>query len=168
MQLSMYVPRAAAAPLEAVRQVLDPVQHRLIPAHVTLCREDELRGLRREDLALRASGFLAQSVELRFGPPVSFDGHGILLPCVSGELEFRELREHVLGTTHVRRQAPHITLAHPRNPKAPGNDLATARTLPPDLAFRFTSVTLIRQEGGGPWQVLDELRLAGLVARREK
>jgi len=159
MQLSMYVPRPDAAQLEAVRQVLDPVQHRLIPAHVTLCREDELLGLRLEDIASRVAGFFVQRVELRFGPPVSFDGHGILLPCVSGELEFRELREHVLGTTSVRRQAPHITLAHPRNPKAPGNDLAAARALPPDLAFGFTSVMLIRQEGGGPWQVLDELRL---------
>jgi hypothetical protein len=41
-QLSMYDPSGAAQDIEAVRKVVDPIQNSLIPAHITLCREDEL------------------------------------------------------------------------------------------------------------------------------
>lgn len=41
-QLSLFVPEPARGPVDAVRQALDPQQHALIPAHVTLCRESEL------------------------------------------------------------------------------------------------------------------------------
>ncbi|MEQ1633746.1 MAG: hypothetical protein ABL997_15305 [Planctomycetota bacterium] len=41
-QLSLFVPPPHDVLVESVRAVVDPVQHALIPAHVTLCREDEL------------------------------------------------------------------------------------------------------------------------------
>jgi hypothetical protein len=50
-QLSLYVPEPIATRLEAVRRVLDPVQHALIPAHVTLCRDDELEALSPHQIA---------------------------------------------------------------------------------------------------------------------
>lgn len=145
-QLSLYVPEHAAAQVEAVRRVLDPVQHSLIPAHVTLCRDDEVD-------AVSASALMrASSITLVFGAAVAFDGHGILLPCIVGEGAFAQLREDLLG--QARQQKPHITLAHPRNPRAPGNALGLAFTLPPEIAISFAEIALIEQVSGGPWRVL--------------
>src|SRR3712207_4726391 len=104
-QLSMYVPPDAAGEIEAVRRVVDPVQSSLIPAHVTLCREDELGDLASVRARLRAAPF--GPLTLRFGKPVEFSGHGLLLECVGGEGRFRALREYLLAPARVREQKPH-------------------------------------------------------------
>ncbi len=70
-QLSLYVPRAEGALLEAVRRVLDPVQAGLIPAHVTLCREDELGQVSAMEIEARLRMAAAEPVTLGFGRPVS-------------------------------------------------------------------------------------------------
>jgi hypothetical protein len=95
------------------------------------------------------------AVTLQFGRPQPIHEHGILLPCVAGENGFIELRKHVLGTRSPSRLSPHITLAHPRNPKAAGNCLARARLLPEELSIMFTCIHLIEQTGTAPWRVLD-------------
>lgn len=159
IQLSLYVPQPMAAELEAVRELLDPLQARLIPAHVTLCREDELADLEPAVIRSRLAAPEAAPVTLRFGPPEPFFEHGILLPCIDGESEFQALRRRVFGSTAIRRQAPHITLAHPRNPKAPHNSLANAGRLPGDLVVTFREVHRIQQEGTTPWRVLERYTL---------
>ncbi|MBS1786040.1 MAG: hypothetical protein JST24_11475 [Acidobacteria bacterium] len=63
------------------------------------------------------------------------------------------MREHLLGSVDIRRASPHMTLAHPRNPKAPGNALANAMVLPELFAITFTGVSLIEQTGATPWRV---------------
>lgn len=163
MQLSMYVPAPESRELEAVRRLLDPVQSILIPAHVTLCRDDELARVDTDSLASRLADAQAGAVVLHFGRPEVFQGHGILLPCIAGEEGFHSLRELVLGSRAISRPAPHITLAHPRNPKAAGNCLANANRLPAIGAVTFTSVALIEQAGGKPWRVVraHALREAG-------
>lgn len=154
-QLTLFVPLPAAQPLEAVRRVVDPVQAGLIAAHVTLCREDELASVDDVELARRLAASTALHLTLTFGPAERFDGHGLLLPCIAGEAAFRELREQVLGSHAVRRQVPHLTLAHPRNPIAPGNSLEFAlATLPPPLPIIFTAMTLIEQVDRQPWRIL--------------
>lgn len=141
--------------LEAVRRVVDPVQAGLIAAHVTLCREDELASVDDAELAQRLAASTAPPLALTFGPAERFDGHGLLLPCIAGESAFRELREQVLGIAPVRRQVPHLTLAHPRNPMAPGNSLEHAlAALAAPLAITFTTVTLIEQVDRQPWRIL--------------
>ncbi|MDP6371043.1 MAG: hypothetical protein QF634_00890 [Vicinamibacterales bacterium] len=40
--MSLYVPEPARSIVDAVRTRTDPIQHELIPAHVTLCRDDEV------------------------------------------------------------------------------------------------------------------------------
>ena len=82
-QLSMYAPPPIAAAIDAVRRVVDPTQHGLIPAHLTLCREHELPDLRGVQRRLRRLP-LAR-LELTFGVAVPFSGHGLLLPSVAGE-----------------------------------------------------------------------------------
>lgn len=154
-QLTLFVPPPAAQPLEALRRVVDPVQAGLIAAHVTLCREDELASVDDVELARRLAAGTALPLTLTFGPAERFDGHGLLLPCIAGEAAFRELREQVLGTRSIRRQVPHLTLAHPRNPVAPGNSLEhSLAALPAPLAITFGAITLIEQVDRQPWRIL--------------
>lgn len=153
-QLSLYASVASSTAIEAVRAVVDPVQHRLIPAHVTLCREDELQDL--HSVEDRLSNISFAPITLTFGRAEAFFDHGILLPCVSGEPAFRALRQTVLGRSDIKYQPPHMTLAHPRNPRAPGNSLPGAvRLLPVSITLEFATIHLIeQQQAAQPWRLL--------------
>jgi 2'-5' RNA ligase len=159
VQLTLFVAGTAAERIEEVRQSLDPVQLNLIAAHVTLCRENELEGLSVPTLKQRLSMPEARPLTLTFGAAESFGTHGILLACVSGEENFQALRRLVLGSAAVRRQSPHITLAHPRNPKVAANSLAAASSLASGMTIRFGFVCCIRQVGTSPWQVIERFDL---------
>lgn len=155
----MFLPEPEASVLDSVRRVLDPVQSDLIPPHVTLCREDELTSVKAEELKTRLASAHLTSLTLRFGRPELFHEHGVLMPCIGGEQDFRSLREQVLGSCTIRHQVPHITLAHPRNPRSAGNCLANANVLPEVIAVIFTGVKLIEQAGTMPWRVLQTFEL---------
>ena len=158
-QLTLFVAGPLAEKIEEIRKPLDPVQFDLIAAHVTLCREDELEGLSTAILQRRLSRPEARPITLGFGAPEPFSTHGILLPSVSGEENFQALRRLVLGSATDRRQAPHITLAHPRNPKSDGNSLAAASSLGDGMTIRFGSVCLIQQVGTSPWRIAERFDL---------
>lgn len=152
LQLTLFVPEPAAGTIEGMRRVLDPVQHALIAAHVTLCREDELADV--ADLRNHLRESPPPALDLVFGSAEGSSGHGILLPCIGGADAYQSLRVAVVGTSTVPISHPHITLAHPRNPRAPGNDIATARELPSPLRVRFDAVSLIEQRDGAPWRTI--------------
>lgn len=162
-QLSLFVPRDAVTDIEAIRRLADPVQSRLIPAHVTLCREDEIGAIGLPDLQARL-GHARGPITLRFGPPERFGGHGILMPCIGGTEEFQSLRDLVLAVRGARPHAPHLTLAHPRNPKLPGNDLRTAAPLRSGLSVTFDAVQLIEQVDDAPWVVRGTVPLGAHVS----
>ena len=161
VQLSLFVPPLIADRLEQVRELLDPVQAQLIPAHVTLCREDELQDIDFADLGAIVASSGAGAIRLKFGGPEVFQGHGVLLPCIEGEEEFHEVRCRLLGYRSVRRHAPHITLAHPRNPRSPQNSVANHLAVQAGLVITFAEVQHIRQEASMPWRVLARHALAG-------
>lgn len=153
-QLSLFVDGPVGDTLNALRATLDPIQAGLIAAHVTVCREDELGDL----LALGTRALArrlqeAAPLTLRFGAPERFGGHGLLLPCVAGQPAFDDLRRHLLGRQDVRPQPAHLTLAHPRNARAPGN---TDRlpSLPPLPALTLTRLCWIRQTAGQAWETV--------------
>lgn len=155
-QLSLFLGPPAGPALDALRAQLDPVQAALIPAHVTVCREDELTGLDPAGLTDRLHG--ATALTFGVGLPERFSGHGVLLPCVAGQSGLDDLRRRLLGRAEVRPQPAHVTLAHPRNPRAPGN------RDPLDLGITPMTLTLadlrwIRQTGGGPWQTIARFSL---------
>jgi hypothetical protein len=87
------------------------VQSSLIPAHVTLCREDELSGVSLDALTTRLAG--CAPLRLAFADVVAFGGHGIMARCSEGAELYSQLRRSVLGVD-AREAKPHITLAHPR------------------------------------------------------
>ena len=157
LQLSMYAPADAAREIEEIRKVVDPVQASLIPAHITLCREDELANL--SAVRSKLAGISFRPLALRFGRPEVFSGHGLILNCIEGEESFRLLREYLLGSNNIREQKPHITLAHPRNPKAAGNSQDFALRLPESIAITFPAIALVEQQDGGPWRVLERYEL---------
>jgi 2'-5' RNA ligase len=154
LQLSMFVPIDASATIERVRALLDPVQAALIRAHVTLCREDELAGVEWGLIAARLAARGATPLVLRFGAPAVFQEHGMLMPCVAGDAGLHALRQRVLGSEAVRHQAPHITLAHPRNRRSEGNRLENANDLAEGMEITFSRVHLIEQRDSSPWRVL--------------
>ena len=160
-QLTMFVASSAAVELERVRAIVDPIQQRLIAAHVTLCREDEIEGLSAADFDRRIADASHGPPTLRFGRPLMFSGHGVLIDCIAGQSEIHAMRQRILGTNDIATRTAHITLAHPRNPKAPGNSLDPAATLPDEMTFVFDAVSLIEQEDGSPWRVLETFALCG-------
>lgn len=161
-QLSLFISGPAAESIERARQLLDPVQSALIPAHVTLCREDEIEGIGVELIASRVAG--SKPIHLSFGRAEAFSGHGILLNCVEGESSFAQLREQVLGTAEIRGARAHITLAHPRNPRAIGNS-PDAANLDIAIDVTFDRVVLIEQEcAGASWTILREFSFATAAA----
>ncbi len=164
IQLSLYVPEDVRAPIEAVRALLDPVQAGLIPAHVTLCREDELLDLDADSIREKLAAAQATSFTLTFGAPERFHEHGVLLPCVAGDAEFQALRRWLLGAAYGKRQVPHMTLAHPRNPKAHTNTVDNARMLPNGLSVTFMTVSRIQQFGSAQWQLLEQYKLSPFAA----
>lgn len=155
-QLSLFIGDTPGRQLDALRAVLDPIQAALIPAHVTVCREDELGSLDLTALAARLHG--ATALTLQFGAPARFGGHGVLLPCLAGQDGLDALRRQLLGRDDLRPQPAHITLAHPRNPPAPGNRDPLPQDLPA-MTLTLTDLRWIRQTAGGPWQTMARFSL---------
>lgn len=157
-QLTLFLSGEDALRIEPLRQQADPVQFALIAAHVTLCREDEIADL---DLsALRERLASAAPLALKLGPARRFAAHGILLPVIEGAAGFRRLRVQALGATSMREPEAHLTVAHPRNPRAPGNQDDILSALPAPLTLVFREVALIEQRDARPWVVLETVRLA--------
>ena len=160
-QLTLFVPREAAAVIEAVRRRVDPVQFGLIGAHVTLCREDELADLAVPVLCHRLAHAGFPPLTLVFGAPKPIADHGMLLCCIAGADAVHELRTVALDTTKIRAHDAHVTLAHPRNPRAAENVAATYAALPTPIAITFSEVALIEQRNAQPWVVCVTMPLDG-------
>jgi hypothetical protein len=158
-QLTLFVPPPASGLLEEIRRLVDPIQSALIAVHVTLCREDELAPNIESEVRRRLETLPLAPLWLRFGPPETFHQHGILLPCLEGAGAFHRLRSELLGPAPIRAQPAHITLAHPRNPKAKGNALANASRVAGGLEITFLRVSLIEQDRQEPWRTLWTLAL---------
>lgn len=158
-QLTLFVSPPWGRHLDALRQVLDPIQTSLIAAHVTLCREDEISAIAPSALFSRAESWAAGPIHLAFGHAKRFDGHGVLMPSVRGSDEFTRLRKWLLQDNGAREQSAHITLAHPRNPRSTGNTDAALAACPEALELQFASVALIEQQASGPWRLVEEASL---------
>lgn len=144
--------------IDVMRNRFNPEQAKLIPAHVTLCSEDEVEDWSR--LASRIRDLPKIQITLSFGTAVR-DGNLVFLPVVSGMEKFDELRIYLLRneTSLPRKHLPHVTIVHPRN----GNctDEMYAEILEQIHPFKTTLTTLheiklIEQCDGGPWRTFDK------------
>ncbi|MEO8635000.1 MAG: 2'-5' RNA ligase family protein [Gemmatimonadales bacterium] len=153
-QATLYLPPPYDATVESIRARFNPAQHALIQAHVTLCREDEVADW--EDLAGRLKSIGPLAVTLAFGPPVR-DHDLVCLPAIGSTASFDALRESLLARPDivVRKQAPHITLIHPRNGTCSDSAFVTIAREHVPFTVTFRRATLIAQVDGGPWRNLN-------------
>lgn len=160
MQLSLFVPAEQSTAIEQIRRQYNPIQYDLIPAHVTLCREDELTSFEAVLKNLEHLDFPAFSIP--FNPPIRFDnGKGLLLPALDNST-FQELRKLVLKGVidQPRIHAPHLTLMHPRNSTCTDLIYKEIQSIPLPESFCFTQISLIEQVNGDPWAIKKEWPLA--------
>ncbi|MBK7391876.1 MAG: 2'-5' RNA ligase family protein [Chloracidobacterium sp.] len=137
---------------------LNPAQAKLIDAHVTLCREDEVSDW--SELGHRLKDLRSQVVTLEFGPPHR-DGDLVYIPCVGSTDAFDDLRNMLLGSASAkpRKHNPHITLIHPRNGVCSDADFASIISVFEPFSYTFDEVAFIQQENGGIWETVETFRL---------
>ena len=152
-QLTLFVPEASA--IEAIRRQYNPVQHSLIEAHVTLCREDEQLDIEKVLQNLEQLDFPA--ITIRFGKPERFDeGKGVLLPALEENTSFQKLRKTILKGVieQPRNHQPHITLMHPRNSICTDEFFLEISKRELSDSFQFNKISLIEQVDGGIWKII--------------
>jgi len=158
-QLTLFVSNLAE-PIEKIRAEYNPEQHRLIAAHVTLCREDELVHLEAILKNLQSLS-LPKPLQIKFGSVERFyEGKGLLLPAKEENYEFIELRKSVLGLAiDVRNPQAHITLMHPRNSTCNDATFELIKKIELPIELYFDKIHLIEQINGGIWVVLKEFSI---------
>jgi hypothetical protein len=149
-QLSLFLPEEQRLVVEQIRRRLDPIQHALIPAHVTLCRDDELHDL--QQLSLRLERLEPFLISMRFGEPQELPDGCVLLRPATGAEKFQALRHSILGPS-ARAYGAHLTLLHPRNATGALQNLAEITRELAGLVVTCNTVSLIEQCGGNPWRV---------------
>jgi hypothetical protein len=159
-QLTLFVAEQQAVQLEEIRKTFNPLQYELIKSHVTLCREDELVPI--EQVIRNLHGLKQEAITIDFGPVVRFsNGAGVFLPAIGNNQSFHHLRAKVLQgiVDQPRIPEPHVTLMHPRNSTCTDAIFGQILkyTLPSQI--QFTKITLIEQENGLKWNVLQEFEL---------
>ena len=141
--------------IEEMRCRFNPAQAKLIGAHVTLCREDEVFNWQ----ALHDRLFLCEPIHvtLEFGPPVK-DGNLVILPTIGRTDDFDELRYRLLSAngTPPRKHNPHVTIIHPRNGICSDSIFQEIAAKIPGLSVTFTCVSLIEQHNGGTWRPVSQ------------
>lgn len=148
-QASLYL--ADQYQLESVRLQYNPMQARLIPAHVTLCREDEVTDW--DAFRARLESLLPFEITLTFGAPIREDNF-VFLPVREGFDDYQAFRRKILPKD-ARKQTPHLTLIHPRNGTCTDQIFADiSATIYSPFQYTFREVMLIEQEDGGIWNVI--------------
>lgn len=154
-QVSLFVPEPERAAFDAVRRRFDPAQHALIPAHVTLVREDEVDDW--TELARRLRAALPFEVRLRFGSVVRPGPNSVLLRCAGLRDAFEGLRHRLLARPghEPRNLAPHLTLVHPRAATCDDEALAAIAAVELPVEVALTEARIIEQTHGGPWRTVE-------------
>lgn len=168
-QASLFL--ASCPVIEEVRHRFNPAQSRLIPPHLTLCREDEVSDW--SELANRIAKMSPIALAMAFGNPER-DENFVYLPIIDGEEQFDALRYQLLCNVDVadadgehaqrdpvaggkwmpRKQTPHLTLIHPRNGICTDSIFdEICRSISP-FKIVLTEIVIIEQTDGGPWSVI--------------
>lgn len=147
--------------IEKIRSQFNPVQHKLISAHVTLCREDEIIHIDRviKNIELIKSD---DPLKITFDKVDRFEeGKGVLIPAKAENNEFHDLRKKILkGVCELPRlHRPHITLMHPRNSTCTDNIFNQIRQYKLPTELSFDKISLIEQENGGQWTIKKEFQI---------
>ena len=146
--------------IEKIRAKYNPVQYNLIPAHVTLCREDEIEPIENTIERIKSVS-LGQPIQIEMGRPERFaDGKGVCMSSLTHNEQFEGLRKMVLGQAELKKeQVPHVSLMHPRNSTCTDEifEQICGHDLPTEL--QFGKISLIEQSNGGKWHALQEFEI---------
>jgi hypothetical protein len=159
-QLTLFVKPNEAQAIEKIRQEFNPRQFELIKSHVTLCREDEIQNLEQVTANLRS--LKHDKVVIQFGRVRrSADGKGVFLPATTESPEFHKLKYKVFEglTNNLNAHEPHITLMHPRNSTCTNSIFEQIERISLPKQLIFERISLIEQEDGGQWKILQEYDL---------
>ncbi|CAN5601222.1 hypothetical protein BH10BAC2_BH10BAC2_32610 [soil metagenome] len=160
IQLTLFIEGAKAVEIEKIRKAFNAEQYALIKSHVTLCREDELEQI--EKVIQNLEQLNAACITIYFGNVVRFsNGKGVLIPAVGNNKSFQQLRANVLSgvTESSRIHEPHITLMHPRNSTCTDIIFETIAVCDFPASITFSSIALIEQEQGMPWNIVQQFEL---------
>jgi 2'-5' RNA ligase len=146
--------------IEAVRAKYDPIQFNLIPAHVTLCREDEIEEIDKVISNINAL-LLPTALQINFNAAVRFnEGKGVMLPASGENKAFNSLRKSILNFgIATRKHEPHITLMHPRNTTCTDAIFEEIQKIKLPTTLYFDKIFLIEQKFGGKWKILKEFSI---------
>lgn len=159
-QLTLFI-RDKFEIIEKIRKQFNPTQHKIISAHVTLCREDEISSL---DKVLKNLETLkaASPLKIKFDPIERFEhGKGVWLPASKENGNFYRLRTEILKglVENPRQRRAHVTLMHPRNSVCTDKifDELKMYELPSELIF--DEISLIEQKNGGQWTTIEKFKI---------
>lgn len=147
-QVTLFIPRRLRSYVETIRERYNPAQHKLIAAHVTLCRDDEVANWSAVQACTRQ--LKPVEVSLEFGAPQR-DGDFVYLPATSDTASFDALRRTILDDPNCRIQKPHITLIHPRNGTCTDAIYDEICESIGRLKITFDTITFIGKVGRLPW-----------------
>jgi hypothetical protein len=159
-QLTLFVPHAQSEVIEKIRAEFNPVQFRIINAHVTLCREDEIEPL--DQIISNLQRKKLKSVTLSFDAAIRFsEGKGVLLPVANFDDSFQNLRREILSNIveNPREHQAHITLMHPRNSTATETIFEEIKQVDFPKTITFNEICLIEQESKKEWKILQRFPL---------
>ncbi len=125
-----------------------------------LCREDELEQI--EKVILNLAKLNQDCITIDFGKVTRFaDGKGGLIPAIGNNEPFQKLRATILQglIENPSIQEPHITLMHPRNSTCSDRLFEQIKKVEFPHKISFRKVSLIEQEVGKKWHVLQEFAL---------
>lgn len=135
-----------------MRRKYDRNQFDIIPAHVTLCDDDEvepwdlvadaLRSLKRIDIALS------------LGAVTRLTDGCVLIPVVGSTSSYDQARQQILGERYKPR-APHITLLHPRHSAGKEHLFAAIKKEVLPAFVRLNEISLIEQIDSRAWNVVE-------------
>jgi len=161
-QLTLFAEPKDAKPIEQVRQQFNPRQFKIIKAHVTLCREDEIENLEKVISNLFSLTKTQQNIFIEFGKATRFDnGKGLFLPAINDTEEFHNLRRLALIglIDNPRKQEAHITLMHPGNSTCTDAIFKQIEKINLPVKLNFKKISIIEQKNGGEWKILQEFNL---------
>jgi hypothetical protein len=134
-QLTLFLPPKERALVDEIRKELDPRQFAIIPAHVTLCRDEELDPW--PVIRQRLASLRPFTLDMQFGGAEVLPDGCVLLRSTLGI----EAKQH----------GAHITLLHPRHAAGASYSLPEISQRLSGLAVPFRSVSVIEQLPGEPW-----------------
>ncbi len=159
-QLTLFIDESTSHIIENFRKEFNPLQYHIIKSHVTLCREDELEQI--EKICLNLRNIHTRFITIHFGNIIRFaNNKGLMIPAFTKNSSFIKLRKNILQNIIEKPsiQEPHITLIHPRNGTCTNEIFKQMENHCFPSSITFKKVSLIEQEIGKPWNILEEFEL---------